>query len=275
MITRVLNQDVEYGPIAGCWLIYGPPDSGKTYSALTCPMPMALINSESKDPRVTLGEEARDRDITVLENASFYEIMEWLHGQVNKPEYKCVMFDGLTVGMSNYRSYLADDRAEIRWKKMTDKEKAEAGGELKLARDRFTLDQSDWGIMAEMMLRQTKLMNTLSKRGVMVIATAISQESPRWDRTIGVGPALLGRDYPAQIHGLFDFIAYITKPWGIDEDGNVYPPKVSFHAPNGEYMARASGRLSRFRGAGPLNYTKLLEIINKKDGIPNDHTQGN
>ena len=110
----------------------------------------------------------------------------------------------------------------------------------------------------------------------MVVATAISQESPKWDRTIGVAPALLGRDFPSQIHGLFDFIGYIDHGWSLNDDGTTSPPRVSFHAENGAYLARSSGKLSRVKGSGPLNFSKLLQFINqdsqkdKPKEVPNE-----
>ena len=267
MISRN-TKETRLTSITGCWLIYGPPDSGKTYSVLTCPEPIALINSESKDPLVSLGVEASGKDITIIENANYYETMEWLNGQVENPAYKTLYMDGLTVAMSNYRSFLADDRAQIRWDKLTDKEKAIAKD---LVRDKLSIEMADWGLMAEMMLRQTKLLNALSKKGVLVVATAIDTAYPKWDKSLSAAPSLLGQDYSKQIHGLFDFIGYIVQGWRLGEDGTISPPRVSFHAPAGEYLARASGKLSRVRGNGPLNFTKMLQLINQEE-VKNEAT---
>ena len=263
MDIRSSNKGTN-GRITGCWLVYGPPGCGKTRASLTCPGRVCLVNSEAKDPMVSLGDEGRKKDITIIDNADYYEIMAWLNKQIETPEFGTVYMDGLTVTMANYRSTLADDRSEIKWAKMTDREKSENKNWI---RDKLSVEQADWGLMAEMMLRQTKLLNTLSKKGVLVVATAISQESPKWDRSLGVGPSLLGRDYSTQVHGLFDFIGFITRPWSINEDGTISSPRISFHSPDNQYLARAAGKLAYVRGAGPLNFTKLLELINQEDQV--------
>lgn len=270
MRVRSLNTE-EKQYITGCWLIYGPTGSGKTYSIVTAPMPAALVNSEPRDPRVTLGGSTLEIDIIEPEN--FEDIMIWLNQQieaatVGKCKYKTVYLDGLTFTMGSYRSALADDRAEIKWDKLTAKEQKEAKGWL---RDKLSIEQADWGLMAEMMIRETRLLNTLSKLGVVVVATAIAQESPKWDRTLQAAPALLGRDYPTQIHGYFDFIGFLFQPWKLQEDGTVRPPQVAFSSPNGEYMTKACGALSTIKRAGDLNITRLLAKLNNgrsKDETP-------
>ena len=266
-IRSVKDTSSEY--ITGCWLFYGLTGCGKTFASLSAPQPIALINNESKDPLVSFGESAKGIDIDIIEPNGFYEEMQWLHEQNKQAEegncrYKTIYKDGLTYTMSAYRSELANDRSEINLSKMTDKEKAirEQYASKQWIRDKYSVEQADWGFMSEMMLREVKLLNALSKKGIVVVATAISAESPKWAYNLRFAPSLLGKDFPSQIHGLFDFIGFIVQGWQILEDGSIAPPLVAFHSPEGDFLCRGSGRLATTTKAGPLHISKLLSYLN-------------
>lgn len=252
-------KNEEITTVGFCALVYGPPDYGKTYSASTLPEPIAFINNESKDPRLVLG--ATGKKIDYYEPDDFYDEMELIQGWIEQAKegkfpYKSVFKDGLTFTQSQYKLKLEDDRYEAR----VLKKEARPG-----LIDRFRMDQADWGTANSMMIRNTSLLNKLSKFGIIVVCTAISQENPKWDMELACAPALQGREYASVIQGYFDLIGLIVEPWRVLEDGAVRPPIVSFASEDGRFLARVTGERLAKRSRGVLDWSKIAKILTQKD----------
>lgn len=249
-----------------CILGYGPTSSGKTRSAITLPDPICFINKEPKDPRLVHATIDHKKDITYLEPESFDDMMQFLNEQImlaSKGECKYASFfhDGLTFSGAIYKQTLETDRYNANL--LEEGRKHPRPGMI----DRFSMEQKDWGTVASMMSRETYLLNKLSKFGKVVVSTAIDAEFPRWNQTVRIAPALLGREFPKLIHGYFDLIGYVIQPFHILE-GKIVQPRISFVSPddgmsNG-YMARCNEKLALAEmkgGPPPLDWSKILKVI--------------
>jgi len=266
---RVLSTlDVEKH--GSCILVYGPTGSGKTRSALTLPDPICYINKEPKDPRLVHASVEHGKKITYYEADGFNDMMEFLHEQVmlaskGQCEFESFFHDGLTFSASVYRNLLEDDRYKANLMEDPNSKKYPRPGMV----DRFNMEQKDWGILSSMMARETYLLNKLSKFGKVVVSTAIDAEFPKWNQSIRIAPALMGKEFPKLIHGYFDLIGYIVVPFHVI-DGKIITPRVSFISPDdglsNSYMARSNEKLAEAElkmGPPPLDWSKILKVIGR------------
>lgn len=238
-----------------CALEYSPPDYGKTRSAATCIPPVAFINNEHKDPRLVLASTGVEIDY--FEPDNFDDEMELLNSWIveakeGKLKYKTVFKDGLTFTQSQFKLGLEENRYDARVLKKEARE-----GMI----DRFRLEIPDWGVANSMMIRNTSLLNKLSKFGVMIICTAIAHDNPKWNIELACGPALQGKEFTSVLQGFFDLIGLIVEPWHLMEDGTIKPPMIDFHSEDGKFLSRVTGEKLARKHRGPLNWTKIGEAL--------------
>lgn len=250
------NEDVGV-PLGKSILYYAPPGYGKTYAFQTLPGPIAVIVNEPRDPRIVL-KDAKEQ-IDFFEPDSFDEEIDLLNGWIEQGKegkliYKSVCKDGMTFVQGQYRMNLEDDRYGYR----LEKEEARNG-----LLDRFRIDKQDWQPLSSMMQRETYLLNKLSKFGIIVVATALVQENPKWDSSLQAAPALQGQ-FSQLVSGYFDFIGFVTESWYQDGDGKIHPPRVSFHSEDRSYIAKTcSNNLVPPPGkkSMELDFSKILKLI--------------
>ncbi len=256
-----------------CALVYGPPGSGKTYSALTLPEPILLLNREAKGPQTVHGIE-HGKDIDYREPESWDDSMQYLNDLIaqakdGKLKYKAVFNDGLTFTNTLYKQALEDGRYDARQASRDEKKSKVKRPDVL---DRCRIELQDYGSLASMMSRETYLLNKLSKFGVVVVSTAISCEYPKWDQSVRMGPSLIGQEYPKILVGFFDYVGFIVKPFQYDEQGKPILPMISFNPKEIDmglsYLARCSStqlaEMEAKYGPAPLNWSKLLKVIRGK-----------
>ena len=238
---------------SGCFLIYGKPGVGKTYSMLTLPEPILCIVTEPRDPRVTLGKE--DKDIYFIEPETFDECMDLLNdieskAKSGKLKYKSVVFDSLSFIQSKFKTDLEDSRFED---SLSEKKRRDT------LIDRFRIERNDWGSLSSMMKRLTWILNRISKFDTIVVATATVVEYPSWDRDLTAAPSFQGVEFSSLIQGYFDFIGLV-----IPGSSKPYPPKVIFVS-DGNFIAKSCSKILNDKGGkGILDFNKILSIINAK-----------
>ncbi len=256
-----------------CILIHSVTGGGKTYSAVTLPDPILFMNKEPKSPievhKAIIGQDGwfvlpNGKKIQYFEPESFDDEMEFvnkliINAKASKCPYLSLFNDGLTFTQSNYKQALEDDRYEARL--IDESEKTTRRGMV----DRFRFERPDWGTIASMMSRQSKVYNQLSKLGVVVIATAISVEAPSYARAMSYAPGLQGREFGMLLHGFFSYIGFVIQPYELRADGTEILPKISF-VPTSDsfgnsYMARCSSESLAKKGPAPLNWEKILKVI--------------
>ena len=240
-----------------CALIYGPFSCGKTHALGTLPGSVGVINTEPRDERNVLGQFG-DKITNFRPEGSGKEKFDDIMAKGYEWSVRCT-FDNIAIDsgsflMADFKSELQDDRLEDRISE--NKTKGE------LLTDLFNLVDKDWGVMAEMMRRVTKLFCSLSHKGVNVIFTATVIESPSWNRSIMASPNFMGREYPRSLNGYFDLIGFVTKPWKLMDDGTVKPPTVSFVSPDDEsYIAVCRSIPLAKKNPAPLDWTKILKVV--------------
>ncbi len=256
-----------------CMLEYGDTGVGKTGSSVTGDARILHLNKEPKDPRLVHSQIRSDYAdlVTYYEFDGFEDETAFLNDLIKqyregKRPYETIFHDGLTFTMANYKKDLEDSRYEAQ---MLNKKKEDQPRGLI---DRTRIERPDWGTLASLTARETKLLHELSKFGIMVVSTAISQEYPKWNSTVRVAPSLTGQEFSKLIHGWFDTIGYIVKPYHMNQDGKVDAPVISFVSPGSDgmsnsYMCRANPMLAKAElkwggGVGlPLNLSVLAKII--------------
>ena len=241
-----------------CALIYGPFACGKTHSLGTLPGAVGLINTEPRNPINVLGQFG----VKIVHHYAeghgkerFEDIIAKLAEWHSDCPFDNVVIDSASFLMSEFKGELQDDRLEDR---ITEKK---TKGEL--LTDLFSMVDKDWGVMAEMMRRVTKLACSLSRRGVNVIFTATVIESPSWNRSLMASPNFMGREYPRSINGYFDLIGFITHPWKLNkETGVVTPPTVSFIPPEDDsYVAVCRSIALARKNPAPLEWSKIFKVV--------------
>lgn len=269
-MPRMLGKLPENVKPGICLLEYGDTSSGKTHSAITGIPKILFLNKEPKDPRLVHSVIRSDYSdiIDYMEFDGFYDEIEYLNGLILKYRagerpYETIFHDGLTFTMSFYKQALEDDRFKARELSKKDEDKPRPG-----LVDRTRLERPDWGTLASLTARETRLLHELSKFGIMVVSTAISQEYPKWNSTIRVCPSLTGQEFPKLIHGWFDTIGYIVEPFHMLADGVMATPKISFLSTDdgmsNSYMCRANPLLVKAEikyGHLPLDLTTIAKII--------------
>ena len=252
-----------------CMLLYSDTGAGKTGSAMTAMQKILFLNKEPKDPRLVHSQIRSDySEMTdYYEFDSFEDEAGFLNGLIERYRkgerpYETVFHDGITFSMATYKKDLEDARYAAGMLNKDEKDRPRA------LVDRTRIERPDWGTIASFTARETRLLHELSKFGIMTVSTAISQEYPKWNSTVRVAPSLTGQEFSKLIHGWFDTIGYIVKPFRILPDGKIDPAKISFitndDGMSNSYMCRANPNLARAElkyGPLPLDLTVLAKII--------------
>ena len=266
-ILGKLSEDIKPGI---CLLIYGDTSAGKTHAAITGIPKILHLNKEPKDPRLVHSIIRPDYHeiIDYIEFEGFEDEAEFLNKLIAKYQtgdrpYETIFHDGLTFTMAFYKQALEDDRFKARELSKKDEDKPRPG-----LVDRARLERMDWGTLASLTARETRMLHELSKFGLMVVSTAIAGEYPKWNSTIRVAPSLTGQEFPKLIHGWFDTIGYIVSPFHMLPGGQISEPKISFVSTDdgmgNSYMCRANPLVVRAEqkyGPLPLNLEKIAKII--------------
>ncbi len=253
-----------------CMLEYADTNAGKTHSAITGIPKILHINKEPKDPRLvhSIACPNYSEIIDYIEFDGFYDEIEYLDGLIKQYHngarpYETIFHDGLTFTMAFYKQALEDDRFKARELATDFKDKPRPG-----LVDRTRLERPDWGTLASLTARETRLLHELSKFGLLVVSTAIAAEYPKWNNTIRVAPSLTGQEFPKLIHGWFDTIGYIVQPFHMLANGAYAEPKISFVSTDdgmsNSYMCRGNPLLLRAEqkyGPLPLNLTTIAKIV--------------
>lgn len=269
-MPRVLSKLAEGIKPGICMLIYGDTSSGKTHSGITGIPKTLLINKEPKDPRLihSIVDPLYHEKVEYIEFDGFEDEASYLNDLIKRytageRPYETIFHDGLTFTMSSYKQALEDDRYTARELEKKDENKPRPG-----LVDRTRLERPDWGTIASLTARETKLLHQLSKFGLLVVSTAIAEEYAKWNNTTKVAPSLTGKEFPKLIHGWFDTIGYVVSPFHITPDGQFHPPKVSFlsndDGMSSAYMCRGNSILLRAEqkyGPLDLNLAKIAKII--------------
>lgn len=256
MKIYTMNENFDPSTSGTCILIYGDTGVGKTRSFVTLPDPILIINTEPRDPRVTLQCSVK-KNITIWEPKGFDEIISTIDSllgeyEKGKREFKSVCFDSLSFIQSDLKSELEDSRFE----KETQLVEKTSKSRYNTLVDRFRIERGDWDSLSSMMKRITWLLNRLSKFGVIIVATATVTEYPSYNRDLVAAPFFQGVSYPAVMKGYFDFIGLVNP--GIDKP---YPPSVTFMS-DGSFMSKSSSeKLNNIGGKGELNFSKILSVI--------------
>lgn len=266
-ILGKLPEDTKPGI---CLLIHGDTNSGKTHSAITGIPKILFLSKEPKDPRLVHSVIRPDYHeiIDYVEFDGFEDEIEFLnklilkYGAGDRP-YRTIFHDGLTFTMSFYKQAIEDDRFKAKELSKKEEDRPRPG-----LVDRVPMERKDWGTLAGLTARETRLLHELSKFGLMVVSTAISSEYPKWNNTIRVAPSLTGQEFPKLIHAWFDTIGYVIQPFHMLPDGKVSEPRISFISTDdgtgNSYMCRANPLLIRAEqkyGPLPLNLEKIAKII--------------
>jgi hypothetical protein len=259
MAKRTYNNEEPPNNIGGCFLLYGITGVGKTKSLRTLPDPILDYVTEPRDPRRVLSDLISvQKKWDFREFDAFDEYMEDLSSVVEQymkgeRPFKSVAFDSLGFIQGQFKLDFEDDRFDM---SLSEKKRDDN------LVDRFRIEKQDWGGLGSMMKRLTILLNKLSKFGVIVVATAIENEDPKYDRDLNIGPSFMGKDFPQALHGYFDFIGRVTPKKG----DNPFPPDVSFIS-DGAFMAKlCSDKLrqklvSKGTTKMPLDFNIILRNI--------------
>lgn len=241
--------------LGSCFLLYGKPGIGKTYSFGSLPEPILVIVSEPRDPRRTLNyPEARDKKIDFVEFETFNEYMDLLDELYQKYEkgvrpYKSICLDSLSFSQATLKMDFEDDRFidALQEKKRSN-----------LLIDKFRIEKADWGGLGSAMKRMTAMLNKFSKQGVQVVATATLTENPSWNRDLTAAPAFQG-EFVQVLNGFFDFIGLVTAN---GDTTSPYPPIVSFISPEQDFVAKScSNALNEKGGKCILDFKEILKLI--------------
>ena len=263
-----------------CMLIYGPTNAGKTHASISGIPKVLHINKEPKDPRL-VHSLIRSDYLDLIDYVEF-DGFEDEEGSLNslieiyragRRPYETIFHDGLTFAMANTKTTLEENRFDAKELAKKEEDKPKPG-----LLDYASLIQKDWGTLASLTARSTRLLHQLSKFGVLVVSTAISTEHPKWNNAVEVAPSLTGQEFPKLIHGWFDTIGYIVRPFHIGANGEKIEPRISFISPSsggwgadaGTYMVRANPRLIEAeRKFGPirLDLTLIAKIIRGQQEI--------
>jgi len=263
-------EQLDQSNIGASFLIYGPTGCGKTGSTLTCPGPICFINVEEKDPRLVHLQIGLPEGLKIdyYQPDSFDDLGEFLNdllgqAQEGKLPYKTIFFDGLTFGQSNFKAELEDARKAERVSK----------DDYRGIIDRTRLEKPDWDVLNSLMLRTTRLLTSFTKYGLVVVATSIDTQEGyrRYGGGIRTAPYLQGAAFPRLLHGLFDFIGYVTKPFTYS-DGKPIQARVGFVSLEDQegdtFLARCSSsdiyeKTAKY-GPAPLDFAKIMSILQGK-----------
>ena len=255
------DESVDFSKIGSCILAYGPTNSGKTMSALTCEDPILHINTEGKDARLVHNQVDHKKQIKYIRFENYDDTKNTINNMLSEAgkgtfKFKTIFYDGLTFGQQEVKREIEQSRREVR----------EDDKSMRGIVDYFRFEKPDWGAMGAAMTSIASLLMKFTGFGVTVICTALEDNNyPKWGQGVRIGPALTGQDFSKLLPGFFHFIGYVVRPFGFDDSmSNIYP-LISFNTasdPNGnDYIARSSSTTLSKAGPAPLDWTKILKVI--------------
>ena len=241
---KTINQSNEGGRFV---LIYGETGVGKSTSALlTMPQPIDAIFTEPRDPRKFLLDQEIDVDFKFPE--SYEDLIAYLDGEVKKEtlNYKSTLFDSASYFMNvSLQQSIQDETYD-----------AEIFKRRRNLVDMTRVDEAGFGALSSLMKRVCKLLGMLSQRGILVVATALVMENPKFNRDLSAFPAFLGRDFPTNFPAYFDVIGLVEKR--TDENGEIiYPPLIKFEGEG--FLCKWTGIKPVKKLVGPLDFKKIFK----------------
>jgi hypothetical protein len=207
-------------------LVYGPPKVGKTCTILqTCSDPVVYLTAEKRKVKTTFKAINRpDLKLKIGVYESFGDCIDTVFDLKRFEGAKTIVLDSLTHLMAAQLSYEILDQD---YAAKTDAERDAIVKELTMS---VKLSKESFGAIADNMLRLMNGLQNLTMAGFDVICTARTEERPKYNRTVGYGPAFAGQKFGNIMPGYFDFIAMLESPDHTDVDGNE-TPQPAYDAP--------------------------------------------
>lgn len=230
-------------------LIYGPTGVGKTVSTLQSVMdPVMYIRSEQRETRKAMRAVRRpDIKMKVVDHDNFDDLIGFCSGDGNFKNVRSIVLDSASHLMNVRLSQEIQGEAyKARDSKKIDKKLA--------SQSKLTLE--GYGVAANCMVRLCNIfMSLASKNGIHIIMLSLEESHPTWNRELVGAPAFMGKSFGDNFPGFFDLIGRVSSKK--DNDKNIqYPPKVTFQSPDGNFVAKATGGMTKF--TWPLNWAKIL-----------------
>jgi hypothetical protein len=228
-------------------LAWGPPGVGKSATILqTAEDPIVYITAEKRKIGTTVAAINRqDMKMKVGVYETFDDCIETFNNYDLFSGCKTTVLDSLTHLMVSQLSY---EILQENFDSHSEKEKQEIIKQLTV---QVKMSKEGFGALADNMVRLMNALQNLTMRGIDVICTARSEERPKYNRELGIGPALAGQKFGNVMPGYFDFIAYLEAPEHADEPipAPDSPMEVlwKYHAPlasfdnNDGYLAKWTG----------------------------------
>jgi len=245
-------------------LIWGPAGVGKTSTILqTAEDPIIYLTAEKRKIGTTLAAINRpDLRMKVGIYEGFNDLIGTVFDLKRFVGSKTVFVDSFTHLMAAQLAY------EILDENYNDKTDAEKDAIVKELTMMVKMSKEGFGALADNMLRLMNGLQNLTMAGYDVIATARSEERPKYNKTVGYGPALAGQKFGNIMPGYFDFIAMLEPPVHDDDE-----PIPAFNAPAADlwrYYAplasfdRTDSYLAKWTGPYPPNGIRKRRFHVKK-----------
>ena len=237
-------------------LFYGETGVGKTLSVLmTAPTPILWLPMERKDVRknydlaVELGSLKPD-DISIAYHEDWQDTMDFFFNQDQVSGFKSVFVDGLTHLMS------VDLMNEIENQSITGMKKSKDMMDKIKDKPLAYLTKGgleNYGTLNTVTIRLIESLTHLHERGMCVIFSALLDENPGWNRELTASPLITGKAFAKSLPVFFGTVGMVVNR---TKDGVAeYPPGVRLRSPDGDFMARFTGR--------PDSKTSVLLDIDK------------
>ena len=259
-------------------LIYGKQEVGKTVSTLlSAPLPIRYFDPENRSLKRTL-EVVLPLRPKLKEKDNFkeivYENLYETYNTLNNYEKEfgnkgSLIFDSQTAFMNievlnelqnqDYEGRVVDDISP-----QTAKQKAKD----LIAQTKTSLEM--YGSLASHMLRITNLLKKISKKGTLVICTALEDSSPKWCPEYDYAPTFSGERYGKDMPGNPDLIGRVISHRHIkdkkckwckkvaNKNEMIYPPIIRFRSKGDiKWLDKWSGK--GIRTDWPLNWEKILK----------------
>jgi hypothetical protein len=232
-------------------LVYGPPKVGKTCTILqTCADPVVYLTAEKRKIKTTFKAINRpDLQLKIGIYENFLDCVETIFDLKRFEGAKTIVLDSLTHLMAAQLAYEILDQD---YASKTEDEKSKIIKELTMS---VKLSKESFGSIADNMLRLMNGLQNLTMAGYDVIVTARAEERPKYNKTVGYGPALSGQKFGNIMPGYFDLIAMLESQEHDDED---VPPAWdadmkelwAYHAPLASFNSTES-YLAGWTGPNP------------------------
>ena len=239
-------------------LIYGPTGSGKSTTAIqTSPLPILHINFEPRSIAPSIrAANRKDLQLDCIDYTSYPALVEFLANSKNVKPYRTVIFDSLT-------HFLIDLSQEIESENFDSKSEAEKSVKPLTGQSKLTLE--GYGVLATLSFRVLGMLGRLSRNhGKVIICICLLSENPKYNRALGGGPSLKGRELASSMFGYFDLVGCVSSRQNGD-NRIAFPPLVRFTSPDDSFVAKYTGPPNA-KTQGILNIQKILEMRRKEKG---------